>query len=69
MENRKYEPEILLILATFIWQMSNARHRVMENAVAVPENLGFKVGWRFKGTLPGYSDLVDDSRYTQHTPE
>ncbi|GFN13633.1 hypothetical protein AtubIFM55763_007192 [Aspergillus tubingensis] len=49
--------------------MSNARHRVMENAVAVPENLGFKVGWRFKGTLPGYSDLVDDSRFTQHTPE
>lgn len=69
MENRKYEPDILFILATFIWQMSNARHRVMENAVAVPENLRFRVGWKFKGTLPGYSDLVDDSRYTQRTPE
>ncbi|PWY71226.1 hypothetical protein BO83DRAFT_427843 [Aspergillus eucalypticola CBS 122712] len=39
------------------------------NAVAVPENLRFRVGWKFKGTLPGYSDLMDDSRYTQHTPE
>ncbi|PYH31541.1 uncharacterized protein BO87DRAFT_428543 [Aspergillus neoniger CBS 115656] len=69
MENRKYEPDILFILATFIWQMSNARHRVMENAVAVPENLRFRVRWKFKRTLPGYSDLVDDSGYTQHTPE
>lgn len=46
MENRKYEPDTLFIMATFTWQMANARHRVMENATAVPENHRIRVEWQ-----------------------
>ena len=69
MENRKYKPDTLFIMATFTWQMANARHRVMENATAVPENLRIGVEWKFEGDLPEYNDLVNDSGYSQHTPE
>ncbi|UNI24593.1 hypothetical protein JDV02_010327 [Purpureocillium takamizusanense] len=69
MENRKYEPDSLGILSTFIWQLSNARHRVMENAAAVPESLRVRVDWRFEAPMPVYQDLVDDSRFAQNPPE
>jgi len=69
MENRKYEPESLGILSTFIWQMSNARHRVMENASVVPGNLRVRVKWRLQADIPTYRDLLEDSRYTKSLPE
>lgn len=64
-----HSPDLLFILGMFIWQMANARHRVIENASVVPEDLRVRVGWRFEGAIPEYGDLVDDSRYTQQSPE